>query len=59
MPSTVWDTGLRYAFNGRSTLNLFVNNLFGLRYVEDSQADANGINQGVPCNVSLRFTRKF
>jgi iron complex outermembrane recepter protein len=55
----VWDAGLRYALGQASAISLFVSNLGDRRYVEDSQANANGINQGAPRNVSLRFTHKF
>ncbi|HEY1148313.1 MAG TPA: TonB-dependent siderophore receptor, partial [Pseudoduganella sp.] len=56
---SVWDAGVRYAFSPASTLSLFVNNLGDRRYVEDSAANANAVNQGAPRNVSLRFTHKF
>lgn len=56
---TVWDAGLRYAFGQSDTLQLAISNLTDRRYVEDSLANANAVNQGAPRNVSLRYTHKF
>lgn len=56
---TVWDAGLRYAIRPTDTVQLTVSNLTDRRYVQDSLANANSINQGAPRNVALRYTHKF
>lgn len=56
---TVWDAGVRYAFGKADTLQLVVNNLTDRRYVEDSLANSNAINQGAPRSVSVRYVRTF
>ncbi|NHZ80286.1 TonB-dependent siderophore receptor [Massilia sp. CCM 8695] len=56
---SVWDAGVRYAFGKSDTVQLTVSNLGDRRYVEDSQANANGINQGAPRNVAVRYTHQF
>ncbi|HYD81469.1 MAG TPA: TonB-dependent siderophore receptor [Paucimonas sp.] len=56
---TVWDAGVRYALGKADTLQLSVTNLANRRYVEDSLANANSINQGAPRNVSVRYSHTF
>jgi iron complex outermembrane recepter protein len=56
---TVWDAGMRYAIGKADTVQLTVSNLANRRYVEDSLANANAVNQGAPRNATLRYTHKF
>jgi len=56
---TVWDAGLRYAIRPGDTLQLVVRNLTDRRYVEDSAANANAVNQGAPRNLTLRYAHVF
>lgn len=56
---TVWDAGLRYAAGRSDSVQLTVRNLTDRRYVEDSGANANAINQGAPRNLTLRYAHVF
>lgn len=56
---TVWDAGVRHAIGPADTVQLTVANLTDRRYVEDSLANANAVNQGAPRNLSLRYSHRF